>query len=344
MKNSSSDIKQKQIELENLFLGQNASKSSETKGRKKSEQPCSIRTEYQRDRDRILHCKAFRRLKHKTQVFLSPLGDHYRTRMTHTLEVSQIARTIARCLRLNEDLTEAVALGHDIGHTPFGHSGEHTLSELLEEGFEHNKQSLRVVDVLENLNLTHETRDGILNHTGKGIPFTLEGQIVKIADRIAYLNHDIDDAIRAGLIDRDDLPVDAIRVLGKTKSERITFIIKDVIENSFDKIKLSPECDEAMNKVLRTWMFEHVYTNSPAKAEEDKAKRIIHALFEFYLDNFHLIGINAENDNKERLVADYIAGMTDRFAISDYLDKFVPRSWKDCNEFTTNVVKNCKVF
>ncbi|HSA07469.1 MAG TPA: deoxyguanosinetriphosphate triphosphohydrolase [Candidatus Gastranaerophilales bacterium] len=326
------NLKQKQLELENICLSKYAVKSSETKGRTKEEPPCSIRTEFQRDRDRILHCKSFRRLKHKTQVFLSPMGDHYRTRMTHTLEVSQIARTIAGYLSLNEDLTEAIALGHDLGHTPFGHSGEIVLNGLLPGGFEHNKQSLRVVDILENLNLTQETRDGILNHTADIAPFTLEGQIVKIADRIAYLNHDIDDAIRAGIIEEKDLPEEAIRVLGKSKSQRISFIIKDILINSSDKIEMSSECNEAMNNVLRKWMFENVYTNSPAKAEENKAKRVIYALFNFYFENFYMIEKTFEKvsrESKEILVADYIAGMTDRFAISDYMNKFVPGAWRE---------------
>jgi len=327
-----SDIKKQQCEYERICLSELAAKSFESRGRQDEEAPCEIRNAFQRDRDRILHSKAFRRLKHKTQVFLSPLGDHYRTRMTHTLEVSQIARTIARSLRLNEDLTEAVALGHDLGHTPFGHTGEKVLDELLSDGFEHNKQSLRVVDKLEKLNLTEETRDGIKNHTGKTSPYTLEGQIVKIADRIAYLNHDIDDAIRAGIIDTDDLPEDAIRVLGRSRSERIAFIIKDIIINSTDRIQMSDECNKAMNEVLRKWMFENIYTNSPAKTEENKAKRIVSTLFEYYMENFHLIRKNTAKNNEEsteKLVADYIAGMTDRFAIADYMEKFVPGSWRE---------------
>lgn len=321
-------MKHHQQKFEQEFLSEHAARSFESRGRQKPEEPCPIRTEFQRDRDRILHCKAFRRLKHKTQVFLSPMGDHYRTRMTHTLEVSQIARTIARALRLSEDLTEAVAMAHDLGHTPFGHSGEYVLNDLLEGGFKHNEQSLRVVDLLEPLNLTEETRDGILNHTGKQTPFTLEGQIVKIADRIAYLNHDIDDAERAGVISETDLPEEVIRVLGRGKSERITFIIKNIIENSTDSIKMSPECDQVVNNVLRVWMFQHVYTDSPAKTEEIKAKRVIRDLFNYYCENFHLIKKDT-GESRERLVTDYIAGMTDRFAIADYMKKFVPQSWQD---------------
>lgn len=312
-------MNQTQIDFEQNCLSEKAAKSSESRGRQKPEEPCSIRTEFQRDRDRILHSKSFRRLKHKTQVFLSPLGDHYRTRITHTLEVSQIARTIARALRLNEDLTEAIALGHDLGHTPFGHSGEHVLNELLTEGFRHNEQSLRIVDILEPLNLTEETRDGILNHrTGGPAPYTLEGQIVRFADKIAYLNHDIDDAERAGLIKENDLPEEAVSVLGKSKSERITFIIKDIWDNSDDTIKMSEPCHHAMHNVLKKWMFKHIYIDSPAKREENKAKKIIRELFNFYLQ-----------DRSEREVADYIAGMTDRFAINDYMKKFVPQSWQD---------------
>jgi len=334
MQHDLDNIKKQQLELEQLCLSEHAAKSSKSLGRKNPEQPCPIRTEFQRDRDRIIHCKAFRRLKHKTQVFLSPLGDHYRTRMTHTLEVSQIARTIARALRLNEDLTEAIALGHDLGHTPFGHSGEFVLNELLDGGFKHNEQSLRVVDSLELLNLTEETRDGILNHTGLNKPFTMEGQIVKVADRIAYLNHDIDDAERAGLIKENELPEYAVNVLGKGKSERIAFIIKDIIKNSENSIEMSYKCDNAMNHVLRDWMFTHIYTDSPAKTEESKARKIVSDLFSFYVENFHLIKKDSE-DKKERLVADYIAGMTDRFAIADYMDKFIPRSWQD--------ITNCNV-
>ncbi len=325
-----SGLKQSYLEFEENRLSKYAAKSSKSRGRKKQETSCPIRNEFQRDRDRILHSKAFRRLKHKTQVFLSTLGDHYRTRMTHTLEVSQIARTIARGLRLNEDLTEAIALGHDLGHTPFGHSGEKVLNNLFHEGFEHNKQSLRVVDVLENLNLTEETRDGILNHTGKTTPFTLEGQIVKIADRIAYLNHDIDDSIRAGIISESDLPDEAIEILGNSKSSRITFIVKDIIIYSEDSIKMSNDCDKAMNSVLRSWMFENVYENPSVEAEKDKAKDIIQVLFGFYLNNIDKIkdeDIKKAGATKERAVVDYIAGMTDRFAISDYMDRFVPSFW-----------------
>lgn len=327
MENNFSEIHAGQIEFENTYLSEYAAKSANSKGRKNQEAPCSLRTEFQRDRDRILHSKAFRRLKHKTQVFISPAGDHYRTRMTHTLEVSQIARTIARALRLNEDLTEAIALGHDLGHTPFGHTGEEVLNELLPEGFKHNEQSLRVVDTLENLNLTKETLDGILNHTKQITPFTLEGQIVKIADRIAYLNHDIDDAIRAKIIKEKDIPEKILEVLGHNTNQRITSAIKNIVLNSKTSIKMSEEYQKTMNE-LRKWMFENVYTNSPAKSEEYKAKKIISELFNFYMANFHLLKQNQKTklDEPYRIVADYIAGMTDRFAIQDYVDKFIPKS------------------
>jgi dGTPase len=334
MQNKFTEAKERQIKFEECCLSQYATKSSETKGRKKPEKTCPIRTEFQRDRDRIIHSKAFRRLKHKTQVFISPAGDHYRTRMTHTLEVSQIARTIARALGLNEDLTESIAMGHDLGHTPFGHTGEEVLNELLPYGFKHNEQSLRTVDVLENLNLTIETLDGILNHTGKTDPFTLEGQIVKIADRIAYLNHDIDDAVRAGIIKENDIPSNTMLILGLTTKKRITTLIEDIILNSKEKIRMSKECKSAMDE-LRNWMFANVYINSPAKNEESKAKKIVFELFNYYKENPYCLENNPKNreDSLERQVTDYIAGMTDRFAIQDYINKFVPKSWDANNHF-----------
>jgi len=325
-----SEIKEQQIEFEEKFLCFNAAKSNATRGRKREEIPCKIRTEFQRDRDRILHSKAFRRLKHKTQVFISPLGDHYRTRLTHTLEVSQISRTIARALRLNEDLAEAIALGHDLGHTPFGHTGEEVLNSLLEEGFRHNEQSVRVAEVIEDLNLTTETLDGILNHTGQVKPITLEGQIVKISDRIAYLNHDIDDAIRANILNETDLPEKIIKILGNTTNERITTMVLDMVENSRAKeeISMSKECSEALIE-LRTWMFSNIYANSPAKSEEHKAQLIVTALFNYYCSNFELIEDASKNKDSsiKRVVADYIAGMTDRFAIQKYVENFIPSSW-----------------
>lgn len=330
MTNIFNHIKLQQQEFEEIYLSRFAAKSSSSRGRNKKDESCPVRTEFQKDRDRILHSKAFRRLKHKTQVFISPMGDHYRTRITHTLEVSQVARTIARALKLNEDLTEAISLGHDLGHTPFGHTGEEVLNSLLEEGFRHNEQSIRVVSIIEDLNLTQETLDGILNHTGNQSPYTMEGQIVKIADRIAYLNHDIDDSIRAGIIGAEDLPEDCIKVLGKSRNDRIIKMIKDIIINSNnkDKIITSPECFEAMNE-LRNWMFTNVYIDSPAKAEEYKAIKIITELFNYYIENFDFIEwvTKSRTDSARRIIADYIAGMTDRFAIQQYMEKFVPSSW-----------------
>ena len=312
--------------------------SQNSRGRETPIEPCQIRTDFIRDRDRILHSKSFRRLKHKTQVFLSPQGDHYRTRLTHTLEVSQIARTISRALRLNEDLTEAIAMGHDLGHTPFGHSGEDVLDELLPGGFEHNVQSLRVVEKLENdgvgLNLTFEVRDGILNHKKSGRPATLEGCVVSLADRIAYINHDIDDAIRAGVLRESDLPEESVRVLGNSHGKRINTMILDVVDQSCDrpKITLSAAIYRQFD-ALRDFMFDHVYKNPVAKSEEEKAKRVIRELFAYYLDHTELLtGEYAkylEQDGKERAVADYIAGMTDNYAIAEYVRIFVPKSWMD---------------
>jgi dGTPase len=312
--------------------------SQNTRGRETPVELCQIRTDFIRDRDRILHSKSFRRLKHKTQVFLSPQGDHYRTRLTHTLEVSQIARTIARALRLNEDLTEAIALGHDLGHTPFGHSGEDVLNELLPGGFEHNVQSLRVVEKLENdgegLNLTFEVRDGILNHKKSGKPATLEGSVVSLADRIAYINHDIDDAMRAGVLQESDLPQECIRVLGNLHGKRINTMILDVVEQSFGQpiVRMSEPVYAQFN-ALREFMFERVYRNPIAKSEEDKAKRMIRELFSYYLEHMELLtGEYAkylEQDGKERAVADYIAGMTDNYAVSEYVRIFVPKAWVD---------------
>lgn len=319
-------------------LSSYATLSQNSRGRETPIAPCEIRTDFIRDRDRILHCKSFRRLKHKTQVFLSPQGDHYRTRLTHTLEVSQIARTITRALRLNEDLSEAIALGHDLGHTPFGHSGEDVLDELLPDGFEHNVQSLRVVEKLENdgagLNLTYEVRDGILNHKKTGVPITLEGCVVSLADRIAYINHDIDDAIRAGVLKESDLPKECVRVLGNSHGKRINSMILDVVGHSCDqpKITMSEEFYRQFD-ALRDFMFERVYKNPVAKSEEEKAKRVIRELFAYYLNHTELLtGEYAkylEQDGRERAVADYIAGMTDNYAISEYVRIFVPKSWMD---------------
>ena len=324
---------------EEQYLSPFASLSKNTLGRDRPEPLCDIRPEYQRDRDRILHCKAFRRLKHKTQVFLSPEGDHYRTRLTHTLEVAQIARTIAKALRLNEDLTEAIALGHDLGHTPFGHSGEAILNEICPDGFAHYKQSIRVVEVLEKkgegLNLTKEVRDGILNHRTAGHPSTLEGCIVRLSDKIAYINHDIDDAIRARIFVESDLPVKYTDILGHSVRERLNTMIHDIIGHSLDKpeIIMSPGMEEAM-KGLRKWMFDNVYKNDIPKAEEGKAQQLIVNLYNYYMKHLeqlpeeYLYMMEIREEKAERVVCDYIAGMSDSYAIDKFEELFVPKSWK----------------
>lgn len=320
---------------EKEFLSSRAALSKNSHGRLVEEEPCPVRTVFQRDRDRIIHSKAFRRLKHKTQVFIAPEGDHYRTRLTHTLEVTQVARTMARALRLNEDLTEAIALGHDLGHTPFGHSGESVLNSLLPGGFRHNEQSLRVVDILEQgrgLNLTREVRDGILKHTGSEIPLTLEGQVVRIADRMAYINHDIDDALRSGLLSLEDLPAEEIKYLGKTSSSRINAMATDLIHNSRNgnQIILSPSMEHVMES-LREFMFERVYIGSAAKSEESKAQGIIERLFYYFLDHPCEIPHYQDANTRAQLqqqVCDYIAGMTDRYSISLYRECFVPKPWE----------------
>ena len=298
------------------FLSPYASKSRETKGRKRYDEPCEIRTEYQRDKDRILHSKAFRRLKHKTQVFFSPYDDHFRTRMTHTLEVSQIARTIARALRLNEDLTEAIALGHDLGHTPFGHSGERALDDLMPDGFKHNLQSVRVIEFIEDLNLTSETIDGIKNHSYSFMPSSLEGQTVRIADKIAYINHDIQDAVRAKILSPEDIPKQSAEYFSVSDHLRLNRLINDIIENSWekDKILMSDECFQQF-VFLRNWMFEHVYSNSPVKAEEDKAKNVIRRLFEYYAEELQKIYSSSDINDIKRTVCDYVSGMTDRYVL-----------------------------
>ena len=310
--------------------------SSETSGRRKETEKCRYRTEFQRDRDRIIHSKAFRRLKHKTQVFISPEGDHYRTRLTHTLEVAQIARSISRALRLNEDLTEAMALGHDLGHTPFGHAGERALRDVCSCGFNHNEQSLRVVDFLEDghgLNLTYEVRDGIVNHKWGNEPATLEGCVLQFADRIAYINHDIDDAVRGGVIKESDLPQNASKLLGQTHSKRIDSLICDVIENSFDKdkITMSPGMLDAMLR-MRDFLRDNVYSqSSAAKGEEGKAENIIKTLYKYFISHLTEVPYYAENRDKgyddEKIVIDYIAGMTDRYAVHIYSELFLPKSW-----------------
>lgn len=319
-------------QLEERLLAPYGQKSKDTKGRLYPITPCDLRTEYQRDRDRIIHCKSFRRLKHKTQVFLSPTGDHYRTRLTHTLEVSQVARTMARCLRLNEDLTEAIALGHDLGHTPFGHAGERVLDRLISGGFKHNEQSLRVVDKLEKLNLTYEVRNGILCHTGGTPAQTLEGRLVHFADRIAYINHDIDDALRAKVIKQEDLPKRALEVLGKTHGQRIDTLIRAVIKGSQDRpdIALDPEIADVMNE-LRNFMYNNIYNSeSEAKREEKKAEDIIASLYDYYIKHPDQLPVDANTDTDasfEQQVCDYIAGMTDQFAIRQFERLFIPMGW-----------------
>lgn len=315
-------IKYKLEQREIDTLSEFATKSRFSTGRDKQEDECSIRTNFQRDRDRILHSKAFRRLKHKTQVFLSPFNDHFRTRLTHTLEVSQIARTIARALDLNEDLVEAIALGHDLGHTPFGHCGESVLNELMPDGFHHNLQSVRVVEVLENLNLCQETVDGILTHTWGFKPKTPEGEIVQLADKIAYINHDIEDSIRAGIISESDLPKDCINYFSSIQKKRLNKMIEEIIINSLGKpsISMSKEGWFYTTK-LREWMFQNVYVDSPAKLEETKAKEIIKWLFEYYVE---LLTPKCDKDRALRIVCDYISGMTDRYAIEKFKEHFIP--------------------
>lgn len=334
------NIRETREAWEEQYLSQYASFSSKSKGREVYEEPCDIRPDYQRDRDRILHCKAFRRLKHKTQVFLAPEGDHYRTRLTHTLEVAQIARTIARSLGLNEDLTEAVALGHDLGHTPFGHSGEKILNELCPDGFAHYEQSVRIVKMLEKdgkgLNLTWEVRDGILNHRTSGHPSTLEGCIVRLSDKIAYINHDIDDAIRAKIFVETDLPVHYTEVLGHSVRERLNTMIHDIIKSSMQKpgIIMSPGMEEAMQG-LRSWMFEHVYRSDIPKEEEGRAQQLIVSLYRYYMEHVielpeeYLLMMVQRGEKKERVVCDYIAGMSDSYAIEKFKELFVPKAWKD---------------
>lgn len=312
------NLEQREIDV----LSEFATKSRFSKGRKEAEEESSIRTCFQRDRDRILHSKAFRRLKHKTQVFLSPFDDHFRTRLTHTLEVSQIARTIARSLNLNEDLTEAIALGHDLGHTPFGHCGEGVLNELVKGGFQHNIQSVRVVEILENLNLCRETIDGILTHSWGYSPKTPEAQTVQLADKIAYINHDIEDSIRAGIIAESDLPKDCIEYFSSVQSKRLNKMIMEIISNSMGKpnVAMSDEGWHYTTK-LREWMFDNVYIDSPAKLEERKASRVIRELFFLYSDMLKPV---CDESRIERVVTDYISGMTDRYAVEKYKDHFIP--------------------
>lgn len=335
------DIRLHTERMEELYLSSLAVRSNSSVGRKRFEEPCSVRTAFQRDRDRIIHSKAFRRLKHKTQVFIIPGGDHYRTRLTHTLEVAQIARTVARALRLNEDLTEAIALGHDLGHTPFGHAGENALNEAMPGGFQHNRQSLRVVEELEGghgLNLTGEVCQGILNHTGPNLPTTLEGQVVRIADRVAYINHDIDDAIRGCILRVQDLPAVCLEVLGSKHGTRINNMVVDLIENSRGRpvISMSDKVRGATD-LLRDFLYQRVYIDSEAKGEESKARHVIHFLYDYWTK--HPEGLPEEYRSRselvgvERAVGDYIAGMTDRYAINRFKALFIPRSFSISNNY-----------
>ena len=324
---------------EHLNLDPRAAFSDQSRGRPMGEEVRDedVRTCFQRDSDRILHSKSFRRLMHKTQVFLQPEGDHYRTRMTHTLEVARISRTICRGLRLNEDLAEAIAMGHDLGHTPFGHAGEVALTEVMGSPFRHNEQSLRVVDVLEKngegLNLTYEVRMGILGHTGEFIPETLEGQIVRRSDQIAYVNHDIDDAMRAGILTNDDIPKDIARLLGHTHKDRINTMVCDLIFTSREAgaLAMTPECETALRD-LRSFMFERVYRNPIAKGEESKARGMIQRLYTYYMNNPEMLPEDflpqLSFDGMERTVCDYIAGMTDKYAVDKYTELFIPSGWR----------------
>lgn len=328
-------VRERLLETEEQILSPYACLCKNSQGRERPEEPCPMRTDFQRDRDRIIHCKSFRRLKHKTQVFLSPEGDHYRTRLTHTLEVSQIARTVSRALRLNEDLTEAMAMGHDLGHTPFGHIGERTLNEICPHGYRHNLQSVRVVKFLENdgrgLNLTLEVENGIECHSAGVTPAkTLEGRVVRYADKIAYMNHDIEDAIRAGVLKDSDIPPDLQAVLGKTKSERITSFITSLVENSSDDIRMSTELQKAYND-LNAFMFEAVYRNPVAKSEESKAMDLIQLLYEYFVKQPDKLPVEYQKIAKQWdihwAVCDYISGMSDRFAVTTFQNLFIPKSW-----------------
>ena len=331
------NVRERLEQEEYTRLAAYAAKAAESRGRDRAEPEAEDRTCYQRDADRILHSRSFRRLMHKTQVFLQPEGDHYRSRMTHTLEVSRVARTIARALKLNEDLTEAIVMGHDLGHTPFGHAGETALTEVLGRPFYHNEQSLRVVEKLEKngegLNLTYEVRRGIVGHTGPEIPETLEGQIVRYADRIAYINHDIDDAMRAGILKNEDIPREIAAVLGYTHSERINSLVGDMISASMDRpeIRMTEPVERAMGQ-LRDFMFERVYRNPVAKSEESKARIIIQELYKYYLAHPDKLPVDFQPqldiEGLPRIVCDYVAGMTDKYAIYKFSDIFVPSAWQ----------------
>lgn len=334
------NIREDREELEEKILSNSAQLSQDSRGRLYEEEKCKVRTDYQRDRDRIIHSKSFRRLKHKTQVFIAPEGDHYRTRLTHTLEVTQIARTISRALRLNEDLAEAIALGHDLGHTPFGHSGEKVLNELNPKGFRHNHQSLRVVDFLEEknkkfpgLNLTFEVRDGILNHSGDGKVLTLEAQVVKISDRIAYINHDIDDALRSGILSKKDFTYNR-DFLKLSASERVESMISDIINTSYNKsyIKMSKEGQINMEK-LRKELFNNLYLNSQVKGDEDKVYHIMSQIYKYYYKHIDRLPeryayLKKKYDiSKDTIITDYISGMTDRYILNLYKNLFIPKTW-----------------
>ncbi len=331
-------IRENVEQWERDYLSPYATLSVNSKGRLKPEEQCDIRPVFQRDRDRIIHCKAFRRLKDKTQVFLTPEGDHYRTRLTHTLEVSQTARTIAKSLRLNEELVEAIALGHDLGHTPFGHAGERALNRVCPFGFEHSEQSVRTVDRLEKggqgLNLTYEVRDGILNHQTIGKPHTLEGKVVRLSDKIAYIHHDMDDAVRGGILTEEDVPMEIREVLGTGTTVRLDHFIHDIVTNSMGKndIVMSEEVANAM-KNIRQFMFERVYTNPAAKAEETKAEVLMETLYQHYLKHIddlpeEFLNLLSEGEPRERVVCDYVGAMSDRFAISVYEEIYIPKSWQ----------------
>ena len=332
-------FREQQEQLEQLQLSSFACLSKNSKGRVEAVEPCPLRTCFSRDRDRILHSKAFRRLKHKTQVFLSPTGDHYRTRLTHTLEVSQISRTIARALRLNEDLTEAIALGHDLGHTPFGHAGERALDAVATIPFRHYEQSARVATVLEPMNLTYEVLDGMACHSGDKLPQTFEGQVVRIADRIAYINHDIDDALRGNIIREEDLPKEATALLGHSHGERINTLVRGVVDHSLNNdqfslcpgITIDPEVGHAMD-TLREFMFHSVYTGSKAKTEEAKAERLIQRLYHHFMENPQQIppeyGFVMQLEGVERAVLDYLAGMSDTYVVNLYREIYLPKGWE----------------
>lgn len=333
------NFREQQEEFEARQLSSFACLARNSKGRAEPVEPSPLRTCFSRDRDRIIHSKAFRRLKHKTQVFLSPSGDHYRTRLTHTLEVSQISRTIARALRLNEDLTEAIALGHDLGHTPFGHAGERALDAIATVPFRHNEQSVRVAAILERLNLTHEVLDGMSGHTGSKLPETFEGQVVRLSDRIAYINHDIDDALRGGIIREEELPESVTSVLGHSHSQRINTLVQGVVDHSLNNdqvslcpgVTIDPEVGNAMDN-LRAFMFEKVYTGSKAKTEEAKAERLMQRLFRHFMAQPKEIPAEylpvIEHEGVERAVLDYLAGMTDTYVVNLYKEIYLPKGWE----------------